>query len=118
MSTKARHARRGIGALAVYIAIVVITAFVLYEIGSGSLGYSSLANKFFDRRTDHPHAAQRYGKIRVRSDYYGNCQEFSLDNETQQLVEIGTVVCDPEENARFRPRSKSEIFRRAFGGEE
>lgn len=109
------HAKTGVGALAAYAAIVVITACVLYELGSDSLGYASLASKLLPAPAEQPAAAQRYGKVLVRSKLYGACHAFSLDNETQQLVAAGTVECDHGPSGRRR--SKTDVFREAFGGQ-
>jgi hypothetical protein len=115
--TKVRHTKLGVGAVAAYAAIVVITACVLYELGSGHLGYSSLTSKLFSPPIEQSDSARRYGKMLVKSDQYGNCRSYSLDNDTQQLVPGGTVVCDREQNARFKQRSRTDIFRQAFGGQ-
>lgn len=116
--TKVHHTKLGVGALFAYAAIVVITAFLLYELGAGQLGYSSLASSLFSTPPAPPEAARRYGKMLVKSDLYGNCRSYSLDNDTQQLVPAGTVVCDREQNARFGKRSKADMFREAFGGQQ
>lgn len=115
---KAMQTRTGLGALAIYAAIVVVAAFVFYEIGSGSFGYSSLTGALASASDERPAAAQRYGKILMRADIYGHCREFSIDNQTQQMVPTGTVVCDREQKERFHPRSRTEIIREAFSGQQ
>lgn len=116
--TKVHHNKLGVGAVVAYAAIVMVTACLLYELGAGQLGYSSLASSLFSAPAEQPESARRYGKMLVKSDLYGNCRSYSLDNATQQLVPAGTVVCDPAQNARFGKRSKADIFLEAFGGQQ
>jgi hypothetical protein len=108
---KIYHSRLGIGALAAYASLIVVTAIGLYALGAGT---NVLPSPF--ARSD---AEQnRYGKLLVRSDDEGRCRAFALDNRTQELVERGTVVCDPERQRRARQfqRSRADSFREAFGG--
>jgi hypothetical protein len=114
--TRLRHAKTGIGALIVYAALLVVTAFVLYELGSEPLGYSSLASRFLPPSEEQTAEARRFGKMRVRADQFGHCREYSVDNRTQELVQSGTVVCDREQYARTRQRTKADVIREAFGG--
>lgn len=115
--TKLRHNRVGIGALIAYAALVVATAFSLFELGSEQLGYSSLTGWFLPKPAAHPDAGRRYGKMQIRSDYKGHCREYSLDNKTQELVSTGTVVCDQQQYERNRQRTRADVFREAFGGQ-
>lgn len=114
---RAQHSKIGVTALIAYTGLTVATAVALFELGSTPLGYSSLSSRFVAAPVEDKAAAQRYGKMWVRSDHAGRCREYSLDNKTQQIVPSGTVVCDQEQFDRYNQRSRTEIIRDAFRGQ-
>jgi hypothetical protein len=60
--------------------------------------------------------ADRYGRVLVKTDASGDCHEYAVDNRTHQLVDKGIIVCDPEQKARYRAKTKSEEISEAFSG--
>ncbi len=113
---KTQNSKIGIGALIAYALLTVLTAAVLFEMGSEPLGYASLTSLFSFRTGEEQAARQRYGKMWIRADS-GHCREYALDNETQRVVLSGLVACKPEQYTRFDQRSRAKVIRDAFRGQ-
>lgn len=115
---KHHHTNHGFGAVAGFAGLMIAVGVLVYEVGAGSIGLTSLTDHVMTQHSDATRESLRQGKMLVKSDQFGNCREFGLDNRTQEVVNRGVVVCDRarQEEYKAQQRSRFDGFRDAFGG--
>jgi hypothetical protein len=113
---KIYHTNQGFGAVAGFAAVLILAGIVVYEFSAGPMGFPSLSHRVLNQGEPSTSEAVRHGKMLVKSDEFGNCREFGLDNRTQQVVNRGIVVCDRarQEEVKAMQKSRFDSFKDAF----